>query len=449
MIAIVFRSLVAAVKSQPAVDVSVEIQAVKFLQYVDPHGPESANAFLSRLASSTDESLTDFVQCIVVLISSASEVITMAAMKTLKSLFFKSSPKKLLALVKAGLIPELVINLNPQSLSSPEAVHTHTYLLSSIAHPVRLTTPYYLSQLEIIYPSQQQAIYETSLGRIRQEPANASNCFFLLSDHKHCLCVIVVDSGIISWFHYPERFGFSLPLSLPRKSPHSPSLSPPFSHCSNCSEMEAVDADDWQRIVFSFERRCDAISEWIHIDDHRRLFGRSQEPRYLFIHTKHSLLTLPLSKREEEGGTEAREAMRSKRCRTCIAPSSERSLCTPAPPHTDRSSASPSTGLDSICLGDGDCVLTLFPTVIVGCWLVVESMAVSPSTHHRPSSRLHKLDRNLHVTEQTGREHANADCQPSLRLRMRIASHPLRHTGTELWTQTIDNDDTTLRDRDL
>ncbi|KAK2956987.1 hypothetical protein BLNAU_8062 [Blattamonas nauphoetae] len=185
MIAIVFRSLVAAVKSQPAVDVSVEIQAVKFLQYVDPHGPESANAFLSRLASSTDESLTDFVQCIVVLISSASEVITMAAMKTLKSLFFKSSPKKLLALVKAGLIPELVINLNPQSLSSPEAVHTHTYLLSSIAHPVRLTTPYYLSQLEIIYPSQQQAIYETSLGRNRQGAADISNSFWLLFDNNH------------------------------------------------------------------------------------------------------------------------------------------------------------------------------------------------------------------------------------------------------------------------
>ncbi|KAK2956927.1 hypothetical protein BLNAU_8002 [Blattamonas nauphoetae] len=48
-----------------------------------------------------------------------------------------------------------------------------------------------------------------------------------------------------------------------------------------------------------------------------------------------------------EGGTEAGEAMRWKRCWPCIAPSSERSLCTPALPHTDRSSAAPSTALDS------------------------------------------------------------------------------------------------------
>ncbi|KAK2956977.1 hypothetical protein BLNAU_8052 [Blattamonas nauphoetae] len=241
--AIVFRSLVAAVKSQPAVDVSVEIQAVKFLQYIDPHGPESANAFLSRLASSTDESLTDFVQCIMVLISSASEVITMAAMKTLKSLFFKSSPKKLLALVKAGLIPELVINLNPQSLSSPEAVHTHTYLLSSIAHPVRLTTPYYLSQLGIEDDDEQQAIYETSLGRNRQGAADISNSFWLLT-----IRILSRQSA-----------------SLPRWSPHSPSPSLSLPHCPNCSEMKAVDSDDWLEIVSSLHLQSLSLSETVDI----------------------------------------------------------------------------------------------------------------------------------------------------------------------------------------
>ncbi|KAK2956938.1 hypothetical protein BLNAU_8013 [Blattamonas nauphoetae] len=40
------------------------------------------------------------------------------------------------------------------------------------------------------------------------------------------------------------------------------------------------------------------------------------------------------------------------------------------------------------------------PNRIVGCWLVVESMAVSPSTHYRPSSGLHKLDRDLDRREE-------------------------------------------------
>ncbi|KAK2956989.1 hypothetical protein BLNAU_8064 [Blattamonas nauphoetae] len=427
----IFRSLVATVKFQPVLDVSLETKAVKFLKIVEPQNESSADGFLNSLAQITDESSTNFVESVVVLISSTSQAITTTSMKMLSQLIWHCSTKNLLLLVKADLIPELVITLNPLSLSFTEAVDIHTSLMTTIPTSLYLATPDSLVRLGIEDGYEQQAVHETSLGRIRQEPANASNCFFLLSDHKHCLCVIVVDSGIISCRHTLLLFRHhSRTAPTVRKWKLSMlTIGSGSSSLSNADAMPFPNGSTSTIIVGCSE-------------DHKNRGTCSYTPS-----TRSSLS--PLSKREEEGGTEAREAMRSKRCRTCIAPSSERSLCTPAPPHTDRSSASPSTGLDSICLGDGDCVLTLFPTVIVGCWLVVESMAVSPSTHHRPSSRLHKLDRNLHVTEQTGREHANADCQPSLRLRMRIASHPLRHTGTELWTQTIDNDDTTLRDRDL
>ncbi|KAK2956995.1 hypothetical protein BLNAU_8070 [Blattamonas nauphoetae] len=65
-----------------------------------------------------------------------------------------------------------------------------------------------------------------------------------------------------------------------------------LSHCSNCSEMEAVDADDWLEIVFCCCRRCDAISESIHIVDRRRHFGKAKDSKWMFMHNNHSLLAL-------------------------------------------------------------------------------------------------------------------------------------------------------------
>ncbi|KAK2956937.1 hypothetical protein BLNAU_8012 [Blattamonas nauphoetae] len=50
-----------------------------------------------------------------------------------------------------------------------------------------------------------------------------------------------------------------------------------LSHCSNCSEKEDVDADDWLWIVFCCGRRCDTISESIDIADRRRHFGMAKE----------------------------------------------------------------------------------------------------------------------------------------------------------------------------
>ncbi|KAK2954418.1 hypothetical protein BLNAU_10586 [Blattamonas nauphoetae] len=168
--AVVFRSLVATVKSQPALDASLEAKAVKLLESVVPHGRESADTFLNSIMLFSDESLTDYVQSIVVLISLPSQIITTTTMKMLVDLISSCSSKLHFALVQADLIPQIVNALNPQSLSLAESVNIHISLMSSVAWSFSLASPLGLTQLEIEDGNEQQAVHETN--RIRQEPAN-------------------------------------------------------------------------------------------------------------------------------------------------------------------------------------------------------------------------------------------------------------------------------------
>ncbi|KAK2956936.1 hypothetical protein BLNAU_8011 [Blattamonas nauphoetae] len=164
--AVIFRSLVATLKSHPALDVSLEAKAVEFLQDEEPQSQSSADAFLGSFESSSGDSSTSFVQCIAVLISSGSQAITTTAMKMLSNLIWLCSDDNLLLLVKADLISELVITLNPQSLSFTEAVDIHTYLISTITYPLRLTTPEVLTSLTYQDDNEQQAACGTILKQV-------------------------------------------------------------------------------------------------------------------------------------------------------------------------------------------------------------------------------------------------------------------------------------------
>ncbi|KAK2954363.1 hypothetical protein BLNAU_10695 [Blattamonas nauphoetae] len=130
--AVIFRSLVATLKSQPALDVSLESKTVS----------------------------------IVVLISSPSQAINEAAMKMVGNLLQWCSSKVRLALTKADLIPHLVITLNPLSLSDAEAVDIHISLMKSIVISLWLTSPNTFAQLEIEDVTEQQAVHETVLKQV-------------------------------------------------------------------------------------------------------------------------------------------------------------------------------------------------------------------------------------------------------------------------------------------
>ncbi|KAK2955187.1 hypothetical protein BLNAU_9916 [Blattamonas nauphoetae] len=163
---ILFRLLVATVKFQPALDESLEAKALIFLKSVIPKTSESADAFLSNFASSTEESLTNFVQSIVVLISTPNQVLTTTALKILQRLIMFSSAKLRIPLVNTDLITHLINTLNTLSLSFTNAIDTHINLITIITNSVTLATPYALTKLEVKDHDGQQTVHETVLKQV-------------------------------------------------------------------------------------------------------------------------------------------------------------------------------------------------------------------------------------------------------------------------------------------
>ncbi|KAK2949834.1 hypothetical protein BLNAU_15229 [Blattamonas nauphoetae] len=154
------------VKSQRALDGSMETKAVRFLKYVIPWDEESAEGFLSDLASFSDDFSTDFVQSVGVLISLPSKTITGATVEMLDCLIMWSSFKVCYPLFQADLMHQLIITLNPQSLSFTEAVEIHTSLFNIFRKSIYLATPRRLTQLEIEDGYEQQSVLETVLKQV-------------------------------------------------------------------------------------------------------------------------------------------------------------------------------------------------------------------------------------------------------------------------------------------
>ncbi|KAK2946410.1 hypothetical protein BLNAU_18661 [Blattamonas nauphoetae] len=164
--ALVFQSLVATVKFQPALDDFLEADAVGFLESVGLYTEESADTFLIRFGRTVDESSTNFVQSALVLLSSPSQAITTATLTMLESLFEYCSMKVHVALIMNDLIPQLITTLNPLSLSFAEAEDIHINLLSILHIFLWLSTPLGLGQLEISDCNEQQTVHETILTEV-------------------------------------------------------------------------------------------------------------------------------------------------------------------------------------------------------------------------------------------------------------------------------------------
>ncbi|KAK2951649.1 hypothetical protein BLNAU_13388 [Blattamonas nauphoetae] len=164
--AVVFQSLVATVKVQPVLDASLKAKAVEFLKSVRPRSRSSADAFLLSLALSLDESSASFVQSIGVLVLSANQIITTAAIEMVADFIPNFSAQIRLPLVKADLIPQLIFTLNPLSLSFEEAVYIHANLMKTITNSAWFSTPDGLEQLGIEDDNEQQTVHETILKQV-------------------------------------------------------------------------------------------------------------------------------------------------------------------------------------------------------------------------------------------------------------------------------------------
>ncbi|KAK2960866.1 hypothetical protein BLNAU_4263 [Blattamonas nauphoetae] len=191
--AVVFMSLVATLKLQPAPDVSLEAKAVRFIKSVSQTTRSSAKAFLNSFGRITDESMTDFVQSMVVLLSTPSQVITAATMKMLDDLVLWGSSNNLLLLVKADLIPQIVVTLNLQSLSFAETEDIHINVMRIIRNSLWLATWDGLTELEIEAHDEQQAVNETVFKQV-------------LSPSEKYICHLCVNRFSIIDGDQSERF---------------------------------------------------------------------------------------------------------------------------------------------------------------------------------------------------------------------------------------------------
>ncbi|KAK2943242.1 hypothetical protein BLNAU_21868 [Blattamonas nauphoetae] len=106
------------------------------------------------------------MQSILVLVSSASPVVTTAGMTMLSSVMSNCSENTRFSLVKADLIPQLVFILNPLSLSFTEAVDIHCPLLNIITVSLWPSTPDGLEHLGIQDASEQRAVHKTIVKQV-------------------------------------------------------------------------------------------------------------------------------------------------------------------------------------------------------------------------------------------------------------------------------------------
>ncbi|KAK2944952.1 hypothetical protein BLNAU_20128 [Blattamonas nauphoetae] len=143
-----------------------EISPVSDRQYFSVKTDRSVPVSHAYLGRTTADSSTDFVQSIGVLISSASQAITTAAMKMLDNLIMNMSAQVRLSLVKADLLPQLITTLNPLSLSFAEAVDIHTCLMETITYSLWLATPFDLPLLALTDDNEQQTVPETIFQQV-------------------------------------------------------------------------------------------------------------------------------------------------------------------------------------------------------------------------------------------------------------------------------------------
>ncbi|KAK2959585.1 hypothetical protein BLNAU_5363 [Blattamonas nauphoetae] len=102
---------------------------------------------------------------IVVLISTPSQIVTTTTIQMLVRLISNSS-NRLLDLVKADLIPQIIITLNPLSLSFAKAVDVHVNLLKMLHDTLWLSTVRCLAQSEIEDRDERHTVHETILKQV-------------------------------------------------------------------------------------------------------------------------------------------------------------------------------------------------------------------------------------------------------------------------------------------
>ncbi|KAK2954945.1 hypothetical protein BLNAU_10085 [Blattamonas nauphoetae] len=142
-------------------------------------------------------------------------------MEMVDSLIIHCSSAIRLTLVKADLIPQLLITLKPQSLSFAEAVDIHTRLLKILHESLWLASPDGLRELVIQECDGQQAVHEIVFQRVLAPLENyirhlCENRFSIIDGNqsKVFLALLAEILEICAYYQPTMEFVLNLPVIL-------------------------------------------------------------------------------------------------------------------------------------------------------------------------------------------------------------------------------------------
>ncbi|KAK2949981.1 hypothetical protein BLNAU_15124 [Blattamonas nauphoetae] len=128
---------------------------------------EATEQFILSLAPSPpDDSLSEFVTCVIVLLPSDKNKLATATLQMVKLLLLDCSSTVRLNLVKADLIPRLITHLHPLSVSFPDFPEIPSHLTAIIDASIWLGTQVGLGKLGIEDADEQNTINQTCLKQI-------------------------------------------------------------------------------------------------------------------------------------------------------------------------------------------------------------------------------------------------------------------------------------------
>ncbi|KAK2962043.1 hypothetical protein BLNAU_3099 [Blattamonas nauphoetae] len=159
-------SLVSMVRKGESLEGPLEGNAELFLNQLLPSPPGTVSQFLVDLESSSNESVIDYMEALVVLLSLPNQRIIKSSLEILKTMIrFMSAPTRL-RLVTANLIPQIITNLSPLSLPFTESQMILCHLRNIIGSFVSLASMDCVAELKVSDRAEQQAVHEAVLKQV-------------------------------------------------------------------------------------------------------------------------------------------------------------------------------------------------------------------------------------------------------------------------------------------
>ncbi|KAK2955924.1 hypothetical protein BLNAU_9084 [Blattamonas nauphoetae] len=186
---VIFHSLVAMTRDDYPFDEAQQKKAVNFLYHITPgysknfHGADMINTFLD----STNGSHTEFIDTVMVLLSSSIKDISFGVLGFLDYLLPSLAPSHRFLLSEGDLIPKIMNIIKPHTLPLDGNELPHTDLVSIVNSMLFVSTPTAVDYLARTYKMSDQEIHSTILKYVIQPATPYLKHIYSSSDFAQCV----------------------------------------------------------------------------------------------------------------------------------------------------------------------------------------------------------------------------------------------------------------------